>query len=72
MGVRSGLRGGRPLRPQIPGRPRLIPPGWGRFFGALADSKKGLIAMGYMADLAGRLRMTTPGRIRIYAGQLAG
>jgi len=23
-------------------------------------------------DLAGELRMTTPGRIRIYAGQLAG
>jgi hypothetical protein len=31
-----------------------------------------LIEMGYMMDLAGRLRMTTPGRIRIYAGQLAG
>lgn len=34
-----------------------------------------LIALGYMVDmvdLAGRLRMTTPGRIRIYAGQLAG
>jgi hypothetical protein len=30
-----------------------------------------LIAMGYMADIAGRLRMTTPGRFRIYAGQLA-
>jgi hypothetical protein len=30
-----------------------------------------LIALGYMVDLAGRLRMTTPGRIRIYAGQLA-
>ena len=30
------------------------------------------IALGYMADIAGRLRMTTPGRIRIYAGQLAG
>jgi hypothetical protein len=30
-----------------------------------------LIALGYMADIAGRLRMTTPGRIRIYAGQLA-
>jgi hypothetical protein len=28
-----------------------------------------LIAMGYMVDLAGRLRMTTPGRVRIYAGQ---
>ena len=31
-----------------------------------------LIALGYMVDLAGKLRMTTPGRIRIYAGQLAG
>ena len=31
-----------------------------------------LIALGYMVDLAGRLRMTTPGRIRMYAGQLAG
>jgi hypothetical protein len=30
-----------------------------------------LIALGYMVDLEGRLRMTTPGRIRIYAGQLA-
>ena len=30
-----------------------------------------LIALGYMVDLAGRLRMTTPGRIRIHAGQLA-
>jgi hypothetical protein len=30
-----------------------------------------LIALGYMVFLAGRLRMTTPGRIRIYAGQPA-
>jgi hypothetical protein len=30
-----------------------------------------LIALGYMVDLEGRLRMTTPGRIRIYAGQLS-
>jgi hypothetical protein len=30
-----------------------------------------LIALGYVVDLAGRLRMTTPGRVRIYAGQLA-
>jgi hypothetical protein len=30
-----------------------------------------LIALGYMVFLSGRLRMTTPGRIRIYAGQLA-
>jgi hypothetical protein len=27
-----------------------------------------LIGLGYMADLAGRLRMTTPGRRRIAAG----
>jgi hypothetical protein len=31
-----------------------------------------LIALGYMVDLAGRLRITTTGRIAIYAGQLAG
>jgi len=31
-----------------------------------------LIALGYMVDFAGRLRMTMPGRIRMYAGQLAG
>jgi hypothetical protein len=30
-----------------------------------------LIALGYMVDIDGRLRMTTPGRVRIYAGQLA-
>jgi hypothetical protein len=30
-----------------------------------------LIELGYMADIAGRLRMTTPGRFRIYAGQIA-
>ena len=30
-----------------------------------------LIALGYMVHLVGRLRMTTPGRVRIYAGQLA-
>jgi hypothetical protein len=29
------------------------------------------IALGYMVDLQGRLRMTTPGRYRVYAGQLA-
>jgi hypothetical protein len=27
-----------------------------------------LIALGYMVDIAGRLRMTTPGRIRLAAG----
>ena len=30
-----------------------------------------LIALGYMVDLTGRLRMTTTGRFRIYAGLLA-
>jgi hypothetical protein len=30
-----------------------------------------LIALGYMVDIDGRLRMTTTGRIRSYAGQLA-
>ena len=29
-----------------------------------------LIALGYMVDLSDRLRMTTNGRVRIYAGQL--
>jgi hypothetical protein len=29
-----------------------------------------LIALGYMADIAGKLRMTTPGRIRIAAGPI--
>jgi len=36
-----------------------------------AEHSARLIALGYMADISGRLRMTTPGRIRIYAGQLA-
>jgi hypothetical protein len=30
-----------------------------------------LIALGYMADLSGRLRMTTPGRARIAAATYA-
>jgi hypothetical protein len=30
-----------------------------------------LIALGYMVEIEGRLRMTTNGRVRIYAGQLA-
>ena len=30
-----------------------------------------LVALGYMVDIAGRLRMTTHGRMRINAGQLA-
>jgi hypothetical protein len=36
-----------------------------------AEHSAKLIGLGYMADIQGRLRMTTPGRIRIYAGQLA-
>jgi hypothetical protein len=36
-----------------------------------AEHSARLIALGYMVDIEGRLRMTTPGRIRIYAGQLA-
>ena len=36
-----------------------------------AEHSARLIALGYMVCLAGRLRMTTPGRVRIYAGQLA-
>jgi hypothetical protein len=36
-----------------------------------AEHSARLVALGYMADIAGRLRMTTPGRTRIYAGQLA-
>jgi hypothetical protein len=36
-----------------------------------AEHSARLIALGYMVDLAGRLRMTTPGRVRIYAGQFA-
>jgi hypothetical protein len=34
-----------------------------------AEDSARLIALGYMADLDGRLRMITPGRIRIAAGQ---
>jgi hypothetical protein len=30
-----------------------------------------LIALGYMAAIQGRLRMTTPGRHLMYAGQIA-
>ena len=33
-----------------------------------AEHSAKLIALGYMADLEGRLRMTTPGRARIAAG----
>jgi hypothetical protein len=28
-----------------------------------------LVALGYIADLEGKLRMTTPGRVRLAAGQ---
>lgn len=35
-----------------------------------AEHSKRLIAMGYMVQLSGRLRMTSPGRMRIYAEQL--
>jgi hypothetical protein len=33
-----------------------------------AEHSARLIALGYVADLADRLRMTTPGRIRLAAG----
>ena len=33
-----------------------------------AEHSARLIALGYMVHFEGRLRMTTPGRIRIYAG----
>ena len=36
-----------------------------------AEHSARLIALGYMVHLEGRLRMTTPGRVRLYAGQLA-
>jgi hypothetical protein len=36
-----------------------------------AEHSAKLIGLGYMANIQGRLRMTTPGRIRIYAGRLA-
>ena len=36
-----------------------------------AEHSARLIALGYMVHLEGRLRMTTIGRVRIYAGQLA-
>jgi hypothetical protein len=36
-----------------------------------AEHRARLIALGYIADIEGRLRMTTQGIIRIYAGQLA-
>jgi hypothetical protein len=45
----------------VTGPPAVIP----------AEHSTKLIGLGYMADTQGRLRMTTPGRIRVYAGQLA-
>ena len=36
-----------------------------------AEHRARLIAFGYTVEIDGRLRMTTPGRIRIYAGQLS-
>jgi hypothetical protein len=36
-----------------------------------AEHRARLIALGYMVYMKGRLRMTTEGRIRIYAGHLA-
>jgi hypothetical protein len=35
-----------------------------------AEHSARLIALGYMSDFAGRLRMTTPGRHRIAAGPI--
>jgi hypothetical protein len=35
-----------------------------------AEHRALLIGLGYMVEIEGRLRMTTPGRIRLYAGQL--
>jgi hypothetical protein len=36
-----------------------------------AEHSARLVALGYMADLEGRLRMTTPGRVRIAAELIA-
>ena len=44
--------------PSVYGSPTAIPP----------EHSARLIALGYMADIQGRLRMTTPGRIRLAAG----
>jgi hypothetical protein len=44
--------------PSTYGPPAVIPP----------EHSVRLIALGYMADIHGRLRMTTPGRIRLAAG----
>jgi hypothetical protein len=45
-------------RSAVTDRPAVIP----------VEHSAKLIALGYMADLAGRLRMTTPGRQRIREG----
>ncbi|TYL95861.1 hypothetical protein FXB40_13130 [Bradyrhizobium rifense] len=45
----------------VNGRAPLIP----------AAHRDRLIALGYVVHLTGRLRMTTQGRVRIYAKQLA-
>ena len=44
--------------PSTYGAPTAIPP----------EHSARLIALGYMADIQGKLRMTTPGRIRLAAG----
>jgi hypothetical protein len=47
--------------PAVTRPPAIIPP----------EHSARLIALGYVVEIDGRLRMTTPGRIRIYAGELA-
>jgi hypothetical protein len=44
--------------PSTYGPPAVIP----------AEHSARLIALGYMADIQGRLRMTTPGRLRLADG----
>jgi hypothetical protein len=46
--------------PSTYGPPVVIPP----------EHSARLIALGYMADIQGRLRMTTPGRMRLADGML--
>jgi hypothetical protein len=45
-------------RPSTYGPPTMIPP----------EHSARLIALGYLADIQGRLRMTTPGRIHLSNG----
>jgi hypothetical protein len=47
--------------PSTYGSPALIPP----------EHRTRLIGLGYIADIQGRLRMTTPGRIRLADGIIA-